>query len=149
MEIVQARQVDDELMAAIAGFVRQLEPAAPPLRAGHLERIVESPGGALLVARGGSDENGIVGMLTLAWYPIPTGLHAWIEDVVVDPAARGRGVGEALVRAAIDRARREGATVLDLTSRPEREAANRLYLRIGFQLRNTNVYRFPLEAADS
>jgi ribosomal protein S18 acetylase RimI-like enzyme len=77
-------------------------------------------------------------------FPIPTGIRAWIEDVVVDEAARGRGVGEALNRHALDRARAEGAKTIDLTSRPTREAANRLYLRLGFVPRETNIYRFTL-----
>ena len=86
----------------------------------------------------------IVGSLTLVMYRIPTGLKAWIEDVVVDEAARGSGVGEALNFAAIDEARRRGAKAVNLTSRPSREAANRLYQRIGFSARDTNVYRYDL-----
>ena len=90
-------------------------------------------------------DGSILGSLTLAFYRIPTGLKAWIEDVVVDTEARGRGVGELLNRAALDEARRRGAKDVSLTSRPSREAANRLYLRIGFEARNTNVYRYTLE----
>ena len=86
----------------------------------------------------------IVGSLTLATYTIPTGLKAWIEDVVVDGDARGHGVGEALNRAALDEARRRGAKEVDLTSRPSREDANRLYVRLGFEARQTNVYRYTL-----
>ena len=86
----------------------------------------------------------MVGSLTLALYRIPTGVKAWIEDVVVDDVARGRGVGEALNRAAIEEARRRGAKDVSLTSRPSREAANRLYRRIGFEARETNVYRLTL-----
>ena len=82
--------------------------------------------------------------MTLVLFRIPTGLRAWIEDVVVDEAARGRGVGETLNRAAIEWARGAGATTVDLTSRPSREAANRLYRRLGFQERATNVYRLDL-----
>ena len=89
-------------------------------------------------------ESAILGSLTLAIFRIPTGLRAWIEDVVVDGSARGRGVGEALNRAAMDRAREVGATTVDLTSRPSREAANRLYRRLGFEQRATNVYRLGL-----
>jgi len=88
----------------------------------------------------------IVGSLTLAVFRIPTGFRAWIEDVVVDDSARGAGVGEALVAAALDRAQSLGAKTVDLTSRPSREAANRLYVRVGFESRTTNVYRFSLEA---
>jgi len=93
----------------------------------------------LLVAR---LDGRIVGSLTLALFRIPTGMRAWIEDVVVDEAARGHGVGDALNRAALEIAAERGARTVDLTSRPSREAANRLYRRLGFQPRETNVYRF-------
>jgi ribosomal protein S18 acetylase RimI-like enzyme len=86
----------------------------------------------------------IVGSLTLAMFRIPTGIRAWIEDVVVDGTARGHGVGEALNRAALDHARTNGAITVDLTSRPSREAANRLYQRMGFVLRESNLYRYQL-----
>lgn len=86
----------------------------------------------------------IAGSLTLAMFRIPTGVRAWIEDVVVDESARGHGVGEALNRAALDHARANGAITVDLTSRPSREAANRLYKRMGFEQRDTNVYRYTL-----
>ena len=89
-------------------------------------------------------EEAILGSMTLAVFRIPTGLRAWIEDVVVDEAARGRGVGETLNRAAIEWARGEGATTVALTSRPSREAANRVYRRLGFQARAPNVYRLDL-----
>jgi ribosomal protein S18 acetylase RimI-like enzyme len=91
------------------------------------------------------DTGQIIGSLTLALFRIPTGMRAWIEDVVVDEAARGQGVGAALNHAALERARREGARTVDLTSRPTREAANRLYKRLGFVQRETNVYRFSLK----
>jgi ribosomal protein S18 acetylase RimI-like enzyme len=89
-------------------------------------------------------EGRIVGSLTLIFYRIPTGLKSWIEDVVVDESARGHGIGELLNRAALDEARRRGAKAVSLTSRPSREAANRLYQRIGFESRPTNVYRYDL-----
>ena len=81
-------------------------------------------------------------MLTLATFTIPTGLRAWVEDVVVDGEARGQGAGQALVEAAVEHAGKLGARTVDLTSRPSREAANRLYRRAGFKLRETNVYRY-------
>jgi ribosomal protein S18 acetylase RimI-like enzyme len=89
-------------------------------------------------------DSNIVGSLTLVTFRIPTGIRAWIEDVVVDESARGHGVGEALNQAAIQEARQKGAVTVDLTSRPSREAANRLYQRIGFVQRDTNVYRLSL-----
>jgi ribosomal protein S18 acetylase RimI-like enzyme len=90
-------------------------------------------------------EGTIVGSLTLALFRVPTGVRAWIEDVVVDERSRGSGAGEALVKAAVRRADASGAKTVDLTSRPSREAANRLYVRLGFQTRTTNVYRFSSE----
>lgn len=148
MQILQATEVTAELVAAFGRLVPQLNPTATPPTREHLERLVRSPGVALLVAHDAAAAAPVLGALTLAWYPIPTGVRAWIEDVVVDPAARGRGIGEALVRAALERARREGAGGVDLTSRPEREAANRLYQRVGFQLRQTNAYRYRFDDLD-
>ena len=87
-------------------------------------------------------DGAIVGTLTLVVFRIPTGVRAWIEDVVVDSSARGAGVGERLNRAAVEEANRLGARTVDLTSRPNREAANRLYRRLGFVERSTNVYRY-------
>ena len=103
----------------------------------------------LLIARaepvsGVGTDGRIVGMLTLVTFRLPTGVRAWVEDVVVDASERGRGTGEALTRAAIEVAVSAGATTVDLTSRPSREAANRLYGRVGFELRETNVYRYRL-----
>jgi ribosomal protein S18 acetylase RimI-like enzyme len=107
--------------------------------------MVRSEASTVLVARDGGPGGTIVGSLTLAMFRIPTGVRAWIEDVVVDESARGRGVGEALTQEALGRARAAGARTVELTSRPSREAANRLYLRLGFEVRDTNVYRFSLE----
>jgi ribosomal protein S18 acetylase RimI-like enzyme len=105
-----------------------------------VEEIVDSPACHLLLARGA--DGAIVGMLTLVVFRIPTGVRAWIEDVVVDQDARGRGVGAALNQAAIGLADERGARTVDLTSRPSREAANRLYRRLGFVERDSHVYRF-------
>jgi ribosomal protein S18 acetylase RimI-like enzyme len=104
--------------------------------------MVASPATVVLVAR--DDGGEIVGTLTLVLFRIPTGVRAWIEDVVVDQETRGSGVGEALTRAALERAGAAGARSVDLTSRPTREAANRLYRRLGFEPRDTNVYRIVI-----
>lgn len=132
--------VDDELVDAMARLVPQLSRSAPPPSASELAAIVASPATTLFVAR--DDGGRIVGSLTLAVFPIPTGVRAWIEDVVVEEAARGAGAGAALVRSALDFAVAKGARTVDLTSRPDREAANRLYVREGFEARKTNVYRY-------
>ena len=139
--ITPATEVDDDLVAAFGRLVPQLSSSSPAPSAAELGEIVDNPNSVLFVARAG---DAVVGSLTLAFYRIPTGLKSWIEDVVVDEAGRGRGVGEALNRAALDEARRRGAKDVSLTSRPSREAANRLYQRIGFEARTTNVYRYSL-----
>jgi len=136
-----ARCVDDELVSALAGLVPQLSSSNPAPSQAQLDEIVSSPVTELFVAR---VDGQIAGALTLAVFRLPTGLRAWIEDVVVDSDARGAGVGEALNRAALAEAKRRGAVTVDLTSRPSREAANRLYQRLGFVARETNVYRFKL-----
>ena len=142
IRIVEATGVDDALVSVMARLVPQLSRSNSPPDAATLEAIVGSEASVLLLAL--DEEGAVVGSLTLAVFRIPTGLRAWIEDVVVDEAARGRGVGEALNQEAIGRARAEGATTVDLTSRPSREAANRLYRRLGFEERATNVYRLAL-----
>jgi ribosomal protein S18 acetylase RimI-like enzyme len=139
--VVAAHTVDDELVAAFDRLIPQLSSSSPPPSADHLASLIASADTVLFIAR---DRGHIVGSLTLAFYRIPTGLKAWIEDVVVDGEARGRGVGELLNRAALDEARSRGAKDVSLTSRPSREAANRLYQRIGFEPRDTNVYRYTL-----
>ncbi len=137
-------EVDDELVAAFEHLTPQLSSSSPAPDADALAAIVASPATVLFVARD-IDTGNIVGSLTLALFRIPTGMRAWIEDVVVDTAVRGQGVGNALNQAALDRARAEGAKTVDLTSRPTREVANRLYKRIGFERRETNVYRYQLD----
>lgn len=144
VEVVEATEVTPELVAAFERLVPQLSSSNPPPSADELDLIVRSEASILLLAVDG-DDGTILGTLTLVWFRIPTGVRAWIEDVVVDEAARGRGVGETLNLGALDRARALGARTVDLTSRPKREAANRLYKRIGFVERDTNVYRFTVD----
>lgn len=141
LEIRPADRVDDELVAAFADLVPQLSSSSAPPDAHELAAIVDAPDSVLFVAR---LDGVIVGSLTLAFYRIPTGLKAWIEDVVVDAAARGHGVGEALSRAAVAEAAHRGAKNVSLTSRPSREGANRLYVRLGFELYETNLYRYSI-----
>lgn len=136
-----ATVVDDELVDAFAHLIPQLSSSSPPPSRELLRELVDGDDTVVFLARVGG---AIVGSLTLAFYRIPTGMKAWIEDVVVDDAARGHGVGRRLNDAALDEARRHGAKNVSLTSRPSREAANRLYQRIGFLPRDTNVYRYDL-----
>lgn len=140
--INRVEAVTDELVGAFDRLVPQLSSSNPPPGRPGLEEIVADPRSHLLVAR---DEGGtIVGTLTLVFFRIPTGVQARIEDVVVDGSARGRGIGETLTLHAVEVARAAGAGAIGLTSRPSREAANRLYRRLGFEQRETNVYRLKL-----
>lgn len=140
-QIEIAHEATDELVAAMASLIPQLSKSNPPPTKSELAQLIASEASTIFVAR---VEGRIVGSLTLAMFRIPTGIRAWIEDVVVDDSARGHGVGEALNRAALDHAKVNGAITVELTSRPSREAANRLYQRMGFVARETNVYRFTL-----
>lgn len=144
IEISEATEVTAELVAAFERLIPQLSKSNPPPTEDELKAIVTSRASVLLLARDPDRDREIVGSLTLVLFRIPTGVRAWIEDVVTDDAARGRGVATALNLFALDRARQAGAKTVDLTSRPSREAANRLYQRIGFAPRETNVYRFEL-----
>ena len=146
IEVETVAAVDGEIMEAMARLLPQLSSSADVPDAGLVREIVESSCTTLLVARDPAQAGRIVGSLTLAVFRIPTGVRAWIEDVVVDGAARGKGVGEALSREALRIAAARGARTVELTSRPSREAANRLYKRLGFQIRETNVYRRALDA---
>ena len=136
-----ADEVTDELVTSLARILPQLS-SSPPPTALEVAEILSDPDSYLFIAR---VDGRIVGSLTLVMFRIPTGLKAWIEDVVVDDAARGHGVGELLNRAALAKAAQRGAKAVSLTSRPSREAANRLYQRIGFTIRETNVYRYDID----
>jgi ribosomal protein S18 acetylase RimI-like enzyme len=173
LHISAVQDVTDELEQAVKYLLPQLSRSAPPLTRPELDELVTGEATTLFVARddglseeelaamkgepgseprpqgeasGTADPDGpIVGMLTLVVFRLPTGVRAWIEDVVTDGNLRGRGTASALIKAAIDLASSAGARTVDLTSRPSREAANRLYVRVGFKLRETNVYRYSLE----
>ena len=137
-----ARVVNEDLVNGMNRLLPQLSTSAVALTHTDVTRLVESPTTMLFVAR---SDGSMVGTLTLVVFAIPTGLRAWIEDVIVDESARGTGVGEALTLAAVNEARGRHVRSIDLTTRPAREAANRLYERLGFELRETNVYRFSVE----
>jgi ribosomal protein S18 acetylase RimI-like enzyme len=130
-----------ELVEAFNRLIPQLSKSAPEMTHTTLEDVITAPGNVVLLARDGDEGGQILGTLTLVFFRIPTALRAWIEDVVVDQAARGRGVGEALTREAVRVAQARGAKTCDLTSRASRKAAHRLYEKCGFHVRDTNVYR--------
>ena len=145
VQVEIANRVDNDLVGAFQRLIPQLSKSNPAPTKEQLESIVASDSSCILLAK---VDGMIVGSLTLVTFHIPTGIRAWIEDVVVDADARGKGVGEALNVFAIAEAQRQGALTVDLTSRPSREAANRLYQRIGFKARDTNVYRFQISNGD-
>ncbi|GLX49981.1 hypothetical protein Shyhy01_29310 [Streptomyces hygroscopicus subsp. hygroscopicus] len=137
VEVVQ--EAGPELVDAFGRLLPQLSSTAAPLDRAAVERLVACDANTLLVAR---TPEAIVGTLVLVLLPLPSGLRARIEDVVVDGAARGHGVAALLTDEALRIARKAGARTIDLTSRPDRTAANRLYERAGFRRRESTVYRF-------
>jgi ribosomal protein S18 acetylase RimI-like enzyme len=139
VEVQAVHQVTDEVVDAAGRLLPQLSKSVAPLDAEGLAQITSHQATTLFVAR---SQDVIVGMLTLVTFPLPSGLRARIEDVVVDQDARGKGVGTALTMAAIGQAQAQGARSIDLTSRASRVAANRLYQQLGFQFRDSNVYRY-------
>ena len=143
VEVREVSEMEPGLTEAMAALLPQLSKSASALTEEVLAGVVTHEACHFLVAE---EDGALLGSLTLVVFPLPTGVRAWIEDVVVDAGARGQGVGETLNRAALEVAARRGARTVDLTSRPSREAANRLYQRIGFVQRETNVYRFSGDA---
>jgi ribosomal protein S18 acetylase RimI-like enzyme len=144
VQVTELTRVTPDALDALARLLPQLSSSAEPVSPDELEEMVRSDASHVLIA---TDADGhIVGSMTLVVFRIPTGVRAWIEDVVVDEAVRGTGAGEALNRAAIDLAYSLGARTIDLTSRPSRVAANRLYQKLGFEERETNIYRHNPDA---
>ncbi len=142
VEVTVATSITDDIVVAFARLVPQLSSSSPAPTREELETIVAHDACSLLLAH---DEDGtLLGSMTLVTFPIPTGWRGWIEDVVVDEAARGKGVGELLNLRALEIAREWGAKTVDLTSRPSRVAANKLYQKLGFVARETNVYRYDV-----
>ena len=141
MEIRPIVSANPEVVAAVNGLLPALSPDASPVTEAVLAAMLAHPAITLF---GATEDGRIVGCLTLVTYPAPTGPRAWIEDVVVAPEARGRGAGTALVAAAIEAARRSGARALDLTCRPDRTEAVRLYRTLGFANPSSEVFRLPL-----
>jgi len=142
--IEEATEVDLDLGAAFVRLIPQLSSSSPPPDVDQLAEIIATPGTTVFMARG--EDGTLVGSLTLVTFRIPTGLRAIIEDVVVDEAAARQGAGTALTKAALAKAESLGIKTVDLTSRPSREAANKLYQQLGFELRETNVYRYSFGA---
>jgi ribosomal protein S18 acetylase RimI-like enzyme len=135
------REVTGEVVEAFARLIPQLSASTVPPDGAALERIVASPAVTVLIAR---SDGKIAGTLTLVMFPIPTGIRAWIEDVVVDEAVGRKGIGTELSVAALRIAAEAGARTVDLTSRPARVAAGKLYEKVGFMPRETRVYRYTV-----
>jgi ribosomal protein S18 acetylase RimI-like enzyme len=142
IRIVEVDEVTPELVEAFERLTPHLSRSNPAPSPEQLAEICGSPATVLLMAL--DDDGRYVGTLTLALFRIPTALRAWIEDVIADPAVSGQGVGRALTMEALRIARERGAKTVDLTSRPSREAANHIYKAVGFERRDTNVYRYEL-----
>ncbi len=143
MRVEAATEATPELESALARLLPQLNDTLPVPDLARLKAIMADPDVTLLVAREGDE---IVGTATVIVYTTPFWIKARLDEVVVDSSARGKGFGEALVHACFDLAREKGAQIAELQSGrwPAREAANRLYRRLGFQLRDSNLYRITL-----
>lgn len=141
MNIVEITRYSEEVLESLNNLLPQLLPSASLLSKADLVKIIQSESCHLLMA----EKNGqYYGSLTLTIVKIPTGLKAWIEDVVVNVNIRGKGVGRLLIEYAVGLAEERGAQTIDVTSRPFRKSANKLYKRVGFDLRETNVYRLKI-----
>lgn len=145
MYIGKVFEVTEDLRVAMQRLIPQLGVHKVPPTSDELTALLNGNGSSLIVAREPDENSEIVGILSLTIYRVPTGVRSLVEDVVVDAHMRGRGIGNALVRYAIDLAREAGANGVALTSNPQREAANHLYQSMGFELRKTNPYFYKLE----
>lgn len=143
--ISKATELTDELYQACQRLVPQLTTNNPPPKREALAQLIASKSSSLILARHPDFGDEIIGLASLIIYRVPTGVRAYIEDVVVDKQARGRRIGEALTRACLEWAKEAGAPQAMLTCNPGRSAANRMYQRMGFELRKTNVYRYKLK----
>ena len=141
IDIHEISSADEKTLRAVNELIPQLSQSASVMNEMQLRRLVESQATKLYFAQEGDL---VLGMLSLVVFSIPTGTKAWVEDVVVAQVARGKGVGMALMNHALAVAKNAGAKSLDLTSRPSREAANKLYQKLGFTARETNVYRLTV-----
>ena len=142
VQVEELEKVTDEVVEAFGRLLPQLSSSASPLDAAAIAAVAQSPATTVLLARAAGK---IIGTLSIGMYPAPTGLRAWIEDVVVDEAAARQGAGGALVREALRLAKTAGCRTVDLTCRPSREAAGRLYERSGFRRRDSRLYRYSFE----
>jgi ribosomal protein S18 acetylase RimI-like enzyme len=140
MQIERATRADEELVAALARLLPQLNPSAPLPTRDDLAAMLDSPSTYLLLAR----DPDIVGTLTLTLFRTLVGLQGRINTVIVDTAARGRGIGEALSREAVRICRDAGVRRITLSSRLDREPAHRMYLRIGFELTGSRQFHLML-----
>ena len=145
MYIGKVSEVTEELQKAMQRLIPQLGVHKIPPTLQELHQIIKSESSMLLAARYPDENGAITGVLSLTIYRVPTGIRSIIEDLVVDKKTRRRGIGEALVRHAIELAREVGADGVSLTSNSQREEANQLYQSLGFELRKTNPYFYKLK----
>jgi ribosomal protein S18 acetylase RimI-like enzyme len=145
MYIGKVSEATEELQDALQRLVPQLSvhKISPTLQ--ELNELIKSASSTLLAARYPDENNAIAGILSLTIYRVPTGIRSIIEDLVVDKKMRRRGIGEALVRNAIELAHEAGAGGVSLTSNSQREIANQLYQSLGFELRKTNPYFYKIK----
>lgn len=135
---IEIEDLKPDYLEAINRLIAQLSTSSHTFTEAELNSLIASPQSHLYALE--YDEK-IIGMVTLCIYQCPTGRKAWIEDVVVDQNHRGKGYGKLMVRKAMEEYQNRGNVTLMLTSRPSRIVANQLYQSLGFEKRETNVYK--------
>lgn len=145
IETFSPQRVEPWLVEFVNRMLGQLTSNFTPLQESELQRLLEADSSALYII---SVDGVPAGMLTLCHYYAPTGCKAWVEDVVVDAAYRGMGLGRRLVEHALSEAQELSPCTVMLTSRPSRIEANRLYQSVGFEARQTNVYRYKIKSVE-
>jgi len=144
MIIEEMTSPTEEIYQAFQRLIPQLTQHSSPPSREDLQVMTGSSETVIFIAREDDEQQQIIGSATLGLFQTPTGWHGWIEDVIVDEGARRQGVGKALTEACLQKARELGLREVNLTSRPARQAANQLYVSMGFSRRESNLYRFEL-----
>ena len=136
--LIELTELKPGYLASINNLLSQLSDSVHTITEEELNTLLSSSQSHLYVLE---SDGQFIGMTTLCLYQCPTGWKAWIEDVVVDQNYRGKGYGKVMIDKVIALCRNKGNMTLMLTSRPSRIVANQLYQSLGFEKRETNVYK--------
>lgn len=141
IKIEQVTKYSAEIAKTIRRLAQQIDDNYKPLSDEDVEEMLTSSSVYSLFFAYDISTKEVLGMVMLLVYRIPYTRKAYLEDLIVDKSFRGRGIGKALLKKAVETAKSKGALYVDLTSRPSRIESNGLYEKFGFKKRETNVYR--------